>query len=111
MCELFQLIEFTRSRDIWCDGVIELQVLEIDIHFFKLFGVGYFPDSLAPFELQMVLDQKAINECKTTILRFASADGDDGIAWSHEDLDPYIILQYCPQRNVDWAVAVEFTPK
>ena len=42
----FELIEFTRSRGIWCDGVLELSIARINRLGFLLSGVAYPIDVL-----------------------------------------------------------------
>ena len=48
----FSEIEFTRKRKIWCDGVLHLEVQELNPVSFLIAGIGYFPRSISPFEIE-----------------------------------------------------------
>ncbi len=45
----FSDIEFTRRRGIGCDGVLLVEISELDRTTFLISGVGFFPQELQPF--------------------------------------------------------------
>jgi len=105
-------IPLTRKLGTWCDGITTLDISSNSHCSFSLAGVGYFPTYLAPFELEFHFANRRDIDPSSIVLRLgfrnglmpANATGDpstknDAAAFANR-----------PQRNSDWAVAVELTP-
>ena len=107
---MFQLIDFTRSRGIWCDGVIEMSVSRINRRAFIIAGVAFSPVRLAPFEIDFHFARRRGKEPLRTIIRFGDRDSDGEIHWHKNWTNAPTALANRPKCNRDWAVAVELTP-
>ena len=110
LCGAFHLIDFTRSRGIWCDGIIELSIARINRRAFLITGVAYAPNELAPFEIEFHFARRRDHEPARTIIRFGELDPDGEIKWHTNAKDAATIVANRPQIDRDWAVAVELTP-
>ncbi len=110
LCGAFHLIDFTRARGIWCDGVIELAISRLDRQAFLLSGVGYFPNELAPFEIEFHFARRRDRQPTRTIIRLGWADSEGEIRWKTKKRNVSGISTSHPTSLKDWAVAVEVTP-
>ena len=109
LCNAFHLVEFTRSRGIWCDGVVELQIEKTKRCSFIIVGAAWCPNSLAPFELEFHFDRRRDPLPVRSIVRFGRVN-------NHKQLQSYgqksaaKIVATRPTTIQDWAIAVEMTP-
>jgi hypothetical protein len=67
---LFELIDFTRSRGVWCDGIIEMSIRRLHRRAFLIVGASYSPNNLAPFEIEFHFARRRDLEPVLTVLRF-----------------------------------------
>jgi len=110
---LFQEIEYTRRLGLWCDGVPELSVSQIDRRTFRIAGVADCCNSsyfLAPFELEFHFEARRGQIPFRVILRFGEREGNREIHRHTNRSKIAMILANRPCHNRDWAVAVELTP-
>ena len=105
----FSDIEFTRTRGIWCDGVPLLEIIELNPASFLIFGVGYFPHDLTPFELEFHFNSRRELQPDSIILRFGLLDHNGGLRLIGHHKHPTYIMNLRPKTNSEWAVAVELT--
>jgi hypothetical protein len=110
LCGVFQLVDFTRSRGIWCDGVVQLSISKINRCAFRLIGVAYAPNNLAPFEIEFHFARRRDHQPLRTIIRFAEADPNGEIQWHSNQKNAATILANRPHCDRNWAVAIELTP-
>lgn len=110
LCGAFQLVDFTRSRGIWCDGVIELSIHRINRRAFVIYGVAYSPTNLAPFEMELHFSRRRDHDPLRTIIRFGELDPVGEIQWHTNEKHVATIVANRPRSDPDWAVAVELTP-
>jgi hypothetical protein len=108
---VFQVIDFTRFRGIWCDGVLELCVEKITRCSFMVTGISFSPSLLAPFEIEFHFSRRRDTDPVRTIIRFGDRDTDGEIYWHRNSANAATIVANRPKRNRDWAVAVELTPQ
>jgi hypothetical protein len=108
---VFQLVEFTRSRGIWCDGVFELSIRQIGRRAFVIAGIAYGPSRLAPFEIEFYFDRRRSEQPVRAIVRFGACEKDGEIHWHTNRNRAAAILAKRPKCDQEWAVAVELTPK
>ncbi len=109
LCGAFQLIDFTRSRGIWCDGVIELSIMKISRCSFLTVGAAYAPTHLAPFEIEFHFGRRRDHVPLRTIIRFGKRGPDSEIQWYANTKNAATIVANRPQYDRDWAIAVELT--
>lgn len=109
LCDVFDLIVLTRSRGIWCDGVVELSIVRIGRLAFRVVGAGYFPGNLSAFEIEFHFAQHRSCLVRRIIFRFGLARHGGGIREPREK-DVARIVANRPTRDEEWAVAVEITP-
>jgi hypothetical protein len=110
LCGAFHQIDFTRSRRIWCDGVIEIAVSQFDDLSFRVVAAAYSPNVLAPVELEFYFAESTSTRPSKTILQFGFADWDRAAQgrqnWRR---DVRAMLENRPKTYQQWAVAVELT--
>jgi len=106
----FDQIGYTRKLGIWCDGILQLSIDQLDRCGFLIAGVGYFPNQLAPFELEFHFANRRDLAPQRIILRFAELGHKDEIRWHENEKNAEIIFSQRPSLSKDWAVAVELTP-
>ena len=109
LCGVFERVEFTRSREIWCDGIINLSIEQLNRRAFRLTGVAYSPTQLAPLEIEFHFDQRRNTEPNRVVVRFGELDSNGEIRWHAQDRFAGTIVANRPRRDRDWAVAVELT--
>ena len=98
-------------RDWWCDGVAYLEIEQTSTDAFKLLGVAWITASaLAPFELDVELKSTGEPSFAKTIFRIGTRDRRGRPQFVRTDADWRTILRERPQRNCDWAMAIELTP-
>jgi len=95
----------------WSDGVILLEIHTTSPDEFKLLGVTWI-DSLgiAPFEIDVKLIPNIETHFAKTIFRIGTLDDFGQPKVLDRRLDDRQVLRMRPQRNKDWAMAVELTP-
>jgi hypothetical protein len=104
----FSDIEFTRKRGIWCDGILFVEITEINRTSFCVAGVGYFPQDIGPFEIEFYFKNRRDPNPRSTVLRFGLPDRDGELRrLGHKH--PAYIMGLRPKTNSEWAVAVELT--
>ncbi len=109
LCGAFHLIAFTRSRGIWCDGVIELSIEKLNRRAFRIAGAAFGPNELTAFEIEFHYAVRRGRNPLRTIIRFGFA-GPDGEIRQPKEKDAPRIVANRPRRDHEWAVAVELTP-
>lgn len=107
LCGLFQLIEFTRSRGIWCDGVLELSITRPRRLEFIIAGAAFCPYDMAPFELEYHSARRRDDQPSRTFLRFGDRRPSCGNGWQSNEKVACRIVANRPTDLADWAVAVE----
>jgi hypothetical protein len=93
----------------WSDGVFRLEIQETSRDQFKLLGVTWIDSAgTTPFEFDVELSPTDQDQLARTIFRIGTLDADGYPTF----FDQYAIgaIEMRPQRNRDWAVAVELTP-
>jgi hypothetical protein len=106
---IFQQLEFTRSQGIWCDGVVELSIRQMNRRAFVIVGIAFAPNRLAPFEIEFHFDRRRDKEPMRAIIRFGGCEDDGEIHWHTNLKNAAAILAKRPKFDRDWAVAVELT--
>jgi hypothetical protein len=117
MCFLsraFREIEFTRAKNIWCDGVLGLLVFPLNQLSFRVVAAAFCPSALEPVELMFHYSETGGLKPLRIILRFGFADEVRGSRKSsrsqkRKGFDAGAILDSLPETNQQWAVAVELT--
>ena len=99
----FTLIEHTRKQGAWCDGIVLLNVTDLQRTAFMVGGVGYFPQKLAPFELEFHYQNRRDLLTTKIALRLGNS--------SLSNKAPDTIYDRRPRGNQQWPVAVELTPE
>lgn len=108
LCGAFQLVEFTCSRGIWCDGVVEVSIEKLHRCAFRVAAAAYCPQRLAPVEIEFVFAQRRALEPTHTIVRFGILGADGELVW-HKTRHASIIVADRPRSDADWAIAVQLT--
>ncbi|MEM8671966.1 MAG: hypothetical protein AAGG48_30895 [Planctomycetota bacterium] len=108
----FADIPLTRKLGTWCDGISTLEIASPSRLSFLLAGVGWFPTYLAPFELEFHFPRSRDTHAHCIILRLGFRGrlfnaNDRHVPTTRDDAAAFARR---PQRNQDWAVAVELTP-
>ena len=104
----FSDIEFTRKRNIWCDGILLVEITELNFRSFCIAGVGYFPQVLELFEIEFHFENQRDPVPRSCVLRFGLPDGQGELQpLGHKH--PGYIIGLRPKTNSEWAVAVELT--
>ncbi len=103
-------IEFTRSRDIWCDGIVGLRIERTSRLSIVVCGVAYCPHDWAPFELEFHFKRRRDIEPLKVVLKFGELNSGGELLTHSRSKSPEAILARRPNLNRDWAVAVELTP-
>jgi hypothetical protein len=106
---LFHSVDFTRSRGIWCDGVLQLSIARLHRLGLAISGVCYCPHELAPFELEFHFERRRDLVPLRTVLRFGDLGHGRNGAMHTSAKNAVVIVANRPKRNQDWAVAVELT--
>lgn len=109
LCSLFETVEFTRSRGIWCDGVMNLVMTRPSRLSFLIAGAAWAPNEVRPFELEFYFSKRRSLTPIRTVLRFGFGNS-TGSGRHRRCLDAEGIVANRPRRNPDWAVAVELRP-
>lgn len=104
-------IPLTRKLGTWCDGITTLEITSNSRCSFSIAGIGYFPTYLAPFELEFHFAKRRDIDPISIVLRLGFRDGlmpanREGPLRMWKEV---VALSKRPQRNSDWAVAVELT--
>ena len=105
----FSEIEFTRRRKIWCDGVLQLEVQVLNPVSFVISGVGYFPRSISPFEIEFHFTQVRDVTPEFTVLRFGQLVEFGGLCTFEPRTGYSRVMDLRPKTNLEWAVAVKLT--
>jgi hypothetical protein len=93
----------------WSDGVIRLEIKAASRDQFNLLGVTWIDSAgITPFEFDVELNPTDQDQLAKTIFRIGTLD-DDGYPKLFDQYESRL-LERRPQRNRDWAVAVELTP-
>lgn len=103
LCGVFHLIDYTRSRGIWCDGIVELSITKTTRLSFLIVAAAYCPNALAPIEIEFHFPARRSCHPACVLLRFN--DPGEG----SNSRDAYMVLSRRPQLDRDWTVAVELT--
>jgi hypothetical protein len=107
---IFQQFAFTRSRGIWCDGVVELSIRQMNRRAFVIVGIAFAPSQLAPFEIEFHFTRRRDKEPLRAIVRFGGCEDDGEVHWHSNLKNAAATLAKRPKCDRDWAVAVELTP-
>lgn len=105
----FSSIEYTRKRQIWCDGVPLFEIKEIGRVSFLVSGVGYFPHDFTPFELEFHFINRNDLKPSSVIFRFGLLDHNGALRMIGQNKHPSCVMHLRPTLNSQWAVAVELT--
>ena len=105
----FSEIEFTLKRKIWCDGVLHLEVQELNPVSFLIAGIGCFPRSISPFEIEFHFTRIRDETPAFTVLRFGQLDEKGGLRTFGHHTNYLSVMDLRPKTNLEWAVAVELT--
>lgn len=103
LCGLFNLIAWTRSRGIWCDGIAKISIEKTSRLSFLVVAAAYCPHSLAPVEIEFHFPVRRSVSPTRVLLRF----NDPGKVGTFPD--PCKVILKRPQQDRDWTVAVELT--
>lgn len=109
LCGAFHLVEFTRYRDIWCDGVVEISIEKLNRCAFRVSAAAYCPQRLAPVEIEFHFAQRRALQPTHSIVRFGKLDAEGEIAWYSNKNHASSIVANRPRRDADWAIAVQLT--
>ena len=107
---IFPVIEFTKKHGIWCDGIALILIEQIKSMQFRISGVGYFPDSYQPFELEFHFRSRKSDKPNNIYLRFGKLDGNNNLIDYGLEKHSENILNNRPTKIPDWAASVEVTP-
>lgn len=103
LCGIFNLVSYTRSRGIWCDGVAELSIEKTSRLSFLIVAAAYCPHALAPVELEFHFPVRRSDRPIRVLFRF-----DDPAETGRTTARGKVILKR-PKQDRDWTVAVELT--
>ncbi len=117
LCGVFRYENSAPSCGWWCDGVIELSIEELDDTSFRMVGAAYWakaghkssPFFLAPFEIEMYFPRPQADVPSRSIVRFGAMDHLGNIQKSPHNGNAVRLIAKRPQRNTDWAFAIELT--
>lgn len=115
LCEVFKYKNSAPSSGWWCDGVVELTISQPADQSFQIVGAAYWAESsrspfyLAPLELEFKLPFQGATQAEQIIVRFGSLDRSGQIKRSSIETSTWLLVQRRPERNEDWAFAVEVT--
>lgn len=104
LCGVFQLIDYTRSQGVWCDGVAEFAIKKNGRQSFLIVAAAYCPNSLAPVELEFHFPER--RSCRATRIVVRYDEPTDGSSTYASK-----VISKRPTSNQEWAVAVELTPQ
>lgn len=112
LCGVLDIIPQAQARDLWCDGVVNVEITRLNRSAFRIIGIAYLTRSnasrLAVFELEFYFEQQCDVVPSQVIFRI------------HPDVNPNAsrrssraekLLANRPLKNRDWAIAVTITPK
>ncbi|MFT4556608.1 MAG: hypothetical protein ACI92S_001953 [Planctomycetaceae bacterium] len=103
LCGVFQLVDYTHSRNIWCDGILEFSIERTTRKSFLIVAAIYCPNVLAPVEIEFHYPVRRSCRATRIIVRF-NDPGEVGTS----RIPSNVILRR-PQHDRDWTVAVELT--
>lgn len=106
----FELIDSAKQDGLWCDGIALMTVSDINRTAIRVSGVGYFPHSLAPFEIEFHWAKRRDLQTTKIVLRVGFAPASRVRGLSRIQTDPAELLSHRPTDDQDWAIAVELTP-
>jgi hypothetical protein len=103
LCGVFQKVDYTRSRGIWCDGVLDLFIENISACSFRLQAAAYCPHEIAPIEIEFHYKQLNQDQADRVVVRYGDS------RHPHKNPRPILRRHIRPTSNEDWLVAVELT--
>lgn len=94
----------------WSDGVLLLEVFEIEPDGFKLMGVTWIDsEGLAPFEFDLWIAPNNHRRFAKTVFRIGMLDASGQAFLCDRNLAAIEVLENRPRFNHGWAMAVELT--
>ncbi len=115
LCEVFHVHNSAPSSGWWCDGVDGLSITMLAERHFFLVGVADWAEGtkggfhLAPFELEFEFDEIGALDAPRIVVRFGRLDKYDHIEKTPLSSSPWSLLKRRPERDADWAFAVELS--